>query len=430
MQASGTPAKVFDTIHSFRVCMSHRWTHGAIQDLSKDAMQQVIKAAHQYLIFLSHDNVNVGFLAFEQRVDNQTRFESGCAANVYVLKQPTVFPNSAALHATRRASGLPPITSLEILMLDAKSSNRLHARAVHRVLRFLLESPEFNVKSYEYNDSDLLKGPPPVTELPSGSNHRAEQFMLQTKHMDEASYDGNMRLLDEWLRQLKLDSKADQMKLATDQIIPFVGDKLTVSRLRGLQHFRSQDHNGYDRFDWMVVLFGWFHLQMTFATSLFAQYLGTSSGSGLAQAFDLLKRKGLPSTSTKGPFHHNLEEALYHVSEAHFTDIWKKATGADQLSDLRQKDPRELLTIAERIVDRYACNEAVVSHQELPVAEQDEVFRTAIQWNRDVLEYLELDDAIQEGDLKSVCNTTQYHVDMVLLTVHRAETSSEHIVGL
>jgi hypothetical protein len=67
----------------------------------------------------------------------------------------------------------------------------------------------------------------------------------------------------------------------------------------------------------MVLVFGWFHLMMAYASTLHKQYLRTSKGHGLSQAFDLTNIKGLGTVSVKGPFHHDLNEALYHIAEAH-----------------------------------------------------------------------------------------------------------------
>ncbi len=63
----------------------------------------------------------------------------------------------------------------------------------------------------------------------------------------------------------------------------------------------------------MLLVFGWFHLQMAFAQSLHKQYLGTVKSQGLWKSFNVMKRKGLLTTSIWGPFHHHLDEALKHV---------------------------------------------------------------------------------------------------------------------
>ena len=174
---------------------------------------------------------------------------------------------------------------------------------------------------------------------------------------------------------------------------------MTVDRLRGLFKFRSQDINSFDRLDWMVLVFGWLHLQMAFANSLHKQYLGTAAGRGLMQAFTLLKRKGLGNCATKGPFHHDLVKALYHVAEAHIRIDWLMVTKAKCLGDLRSCQPDKLLEYAHTLIDEHASSNAVNRMDVLPVDRQDEVQWQTILWNRDVLHYIVLDHAIKQGDV-------------------------------
>ena len=149
----------------------------------------------------------------------------------------------------------------------------------------------------------------------------------------------------------------------------------------------------------MVLVFGWLHLQMAFANSLHKQYLGTAAGRGLMQAFTLLKRKGLGNSATKGPFHHDLVEALYHVAEAHVRIDWLTVMKAKCLGELRSRSPDELLIYAHKLVNEHASSNAVDRMDALPVDRQDEVQRQTILWNRDVLHYITLDHAIKQGDV-------------------------------
>jgi hypothetical protein len=112
-----------------------------------------------------------------------------------------------------------------------------------------------------------------------------------------------------------------------------MGDQLTVERLQGLWKYRHEDFNSFDCMDYMIPVFGWFHLVMAFANSLHKQYLGTSAGiGGMRQAFDVLKRKGLVIQSTKGPFWHHLDEAIHHISEAHFRSSWLVVRGVSKIN--------------------------------------------------------------------------------------------------
>ena len=127
---------------------------------------------------------------------------------------------------------------------------------------------------------------------------------------------------------------------------------------------QCEDHNGHNRLDWLVVVFGWFHLLMAFANSLHRQYLGSGAGRGLMHTFTILSHKGLGTVQTRGPFHQHLHEAISHVAEAHFRTCWKVMGGVEQLSDLRNKSPAELLQLADRIITQMSSSDAI-EHQDL-----------------------------------------------------------------
>lgn len=151
--------------------------------------------------------------------------------------------------------------------------------------------------------------------------------------------------------------------------------------------------------DFAVLIFGWFHLQMAFANSLHKQYLGTSSSQGLKQAFELLEQKGLARTLTKGPFHHDLDEALHHVAEAHILKDWLVVSGAASISELRSRSPGDLQDLATKLVQEHASSNALDELDKLPAEKKDEQKRLLVQWNCDVLQYLVLDHVIHHGDV-------------------------------
>jgi hypothetical protein len=243
-----------------------------------------------------------------------------------------------------------PLTPLDIIDISLEAHPQIQAHTTHHVLCFLLESPEFDLQTYPGKDSAALKPPPPVDQLPSGPDHVTHQYMLGTVNIPEASYEDHEHLLEEWCQQLGWGSLDAKKKAALEKFVAWVGDQLTIDWLHGLFKFQAEDLNSFDQLDWMVLVFRWLHLQMAFANSLHKQYLGTSSGCGLRHAFELLEQKGLTSVSTKGPFHDNSDEALYHIAEAHLCVDWLSVGGVKNLPKLRSKQPDKLKQLAETLV--------------------------------------------------------------------------------
>ncbi|KAL4075287.1 hypothetical protein V8B97DRAFT_2022281 [Scleroderma yunnanense] len=266
---------------------------------------------------------------FSQQLDNKDSFSNGVAATVYIKQQAT--------------APAPEVSKL--------LSPHIETYTTYYVLQFLLDAPEFQLSTYPYQHSPLLQPPHPVHAIPHGPEHIPLQYLLGSINVAEVSYADNEHVL-------------------------------TVDHLWGLFKFCSQDINSFDRLDWMILVFGWLHLQMAFANSLHKQYLGTAAGQGLMHAFTVLKQKGLGSALTKGPFHHDLVEAIDHVN----------------LEDLRSCQSEELVSYAHQLIDEHASSGVLDQMDALPLDKQDEVKHQTILWNHDVLHYIVLDQAIKQGD--------------------------------
>ncbi|KAJ7351619.1 hypothetical protein DFH08DRAFT_935182 [Mycena albidolilacea] len=301
-------------------------------------MTTVQKRIHKSPWNVSHGNINVALRVFSQRLNNQSHFVSGCAYTIWILPDRTA---------------LPP------------GMNRLLQayRAENCLVVF-----EYDLVLYGNEAADDL------WQLQGGPENATEQFILETSTKEEASYEGTLSCMADVFKQLLLNAVDEQMTTAIQRVIAWIGDQLTIERLRGLWKYRHEDHNSFDRLDYMIPIFGWFHLVMAFANSIHKQYLGNSAAIGsLRQAFDVLKRKGLITQSTKGPFWHHLDEALHHISEAHFRASWLDVGNVENLADLKSKSPQELRDLAATLIQKHASREAVNAVEAMSPQDRDEV---------------------------------------------------------
>jgi hypothetical protein len=109
--------------------------------------------------------------------------------------------------------------------------NSLVKQAYYRVLRFLIEMPAFNYKTYQHKGHALFQAPPPVRELPVGPQYVTCQYMLNTVHIEEASYEGNDTVLADWWRQLGLDSPEKQKWIGEEELL------VSQEEMRGVDHY-------------------------------------------------------------------------------------------------------------------------------------------------------------------------------------------------
>ncbi|KAI0047482.1 hypothetical protein FA95DRAFT_1663095 [Auriscalpium vulgare] len=398
LKSCGLSARAFDTVHAIGLTMSHKWTSEGWKKIATTQMENTRANAETRAWFMSYDNLNIPRRVFSQRLDNKDMFYSACAATLWVLPKGVKMPDSAAYQRASRAGAKQPFDSRKLILEgDPAAKARVRAQAVYRILRFLVDSPVF--ATYEDRADIDAEKPAPVHQLPHGPEHIVQQFILRTADIDESSYEGNEKAIEEWMRQLGFDSREQRKKTSTDRLIVMVGDQLTAERLRGMMKYRSDDMNGYERLDWVRPQFGWFHLQMAFAVSLHKQYLGTAGGIGLQRAFHLLQRKGLTNTQTKGPFWHHLNEALKHFAEACIHACWLTIAGVEKLEDLLQQPPEALVIIAEDIYDQLASRKGLMKRVLLRQKQKDPVIYQMTMFNMDVLYYLDLCDAMPIGEV-------------------------------
>ena len=90
------------------------------------------------------------FRVFLQCLDNQGEFGNGTAATVYIKcnATPLVESVTAELKKTWAAGLLNPLTELNIMGLANKLFPRIETHETYHVLHFLLESPQFDLKTY------------------------------------------------------------------------------------------------------------------------------------------------------------------------------------------------------------------------------------------------------------------------------------------
>jgi hypothetical protein len=95
-----------------------------------------------------------------------------------------------------------------------------------------------------------------------------------------------------------------------------------------------------------------------------------------------------------------LDEALWHIGEAHIRACWLTIGKVKTLEELTMKSPESLVLLAEEIYDkmasRNACQRLWGSDGSPP---KDQYLLQSIMFNMDVLTYFNLHEAINVGDV-------------------------------
>jgi len=330
-KSCGIVTKALDTLHTLSITMSQKWLYDGIEALLTCAREDMAHDVKTYPWFGSHDNVNIPFRVYQQRLDNQSHFDSGTAGTIVVITDPACTPpRFTDLKPSLVKGGKNLITFQDILDIDQASCQCLDVLATHIILGFLLDTPEFQFDKYKHKASPVFTHPSPTLQLHAFQEMATRQYMLDLLHIKEASYEGNDKVLSKWFRIAHVDPTGQQLLI-------WVRDQLTVGHIQGLKKFCSMDLNSFNCLKFIVPVFGWFHAQIAMEYSLHLQYYGTRKGHGLVHTFDLLKHKGLHSPLVQEMYHQNIKEALNHIATACFHDLWCTVAKVNNLGELKDQ---------------------------------------------------------------------------------------------
>ncbi|KAH9961769.1 hypothetical protein BC827DRAFT_1091881, partial [Russula dissimulans] len=259
--------------------MSQKWSYDGIEALSIHAHCDMTQDIAQYPWFGIHDDVNILFQVYQQRMDNQSHFDSGTAGTIVIITDPACAPPCFTdLKLSLMEGYKNPITLFDILELEQVSSHCFDTLATHIVLNMLVDAPDFGFEDYKHKTSSVFARPRSSYQLRASRDTATRQYMLDLLHIEEASYEGNDKVLGEWFWMTHVDPTGQQPLI-------WVSDQLTVGRIQGLKKFRSMDLNSFDHLKFIIPVFGWFHAQIAMEHSLHSQYYGTHAGCGLVHAF-------------------------------------------------------------------------------------------------------------------------------------------------
>lgn len=84
LKDKGLSVKGLDLLHDLGVTMSHSWTVQALGKIAQNAMAEVRSLVQTHPFWLAYDNINWAFEVYEQRLINQSHFDSGIAASIFL----------------------------------------------------------------------------------------------------------------------------------------------------------------------------------------------------------------------------------------------------------------------------------------------------------------------------------------------------------
>ncbi|KAG8704364.1 hypothetical protein FRC09_003599 [Ceratobasidium sp. 395] len=409
--AKHVPKAVITLLSEINICMSYPSIIDTLSTINKAVRKAMREAVEKFPVLFVHDNIRIKQAVRSQRHNNQTVTDSGTAMSVLVLPESArpAWEDPEAVRALRqhvenqRVLGNPLRITFSDLNCPIRQARVLSHKLFH-LLDILRAIP--GCKNLDILSSPILQRPPGEHELKFGPDYRTRQYMLETRPIDESLYSGNLMVIQDFLRQVALDSGNSLIRLTLERLIPWVGDELTIARLRALQWQRQEECNGYDRLDPFIFIFGWFHALLCLVTSIFENHRGSAAGLGFAHSVLALGRTGFSENMRQHrPDYHTVKEFLMHEFEARIRGLWLWITGTTTLDELKTwietpgRTPEEILEAAKRIQLERVSKQAVSLYNiEMEEAEDtDPVFLNTLIQLRDLEMFWDLRHAIKHG---------------------------------
>jgi hypothetical protein len=237
---------------------------------------------------------------------------------------------------------------------------------------------------------------PPIREIRSLPLEQSVTYPIPAMEIDQSSVEGNLEIL-KFIIACTLVLPATYFDNGKKIIVG--GDQLSVSRVGAVKRCVDDDVTAFDRMEWALPALQLFHLQMNLCSLIVKTYFGESDTPGsLSFYVARLKRKRISEESSS---FHAADELLRNVFDGMILRLWKEELKIDSSKTLdtlgENQDTTTMLdqvsTAAEAIRTRYLVR---------PDANRKaygNANTNAALFIRDMLVYIELGDAIKQGDV-------------------------------
>jgi hypothetical protein len=248
--AHGTPRAVIDMLNKLHLSPCFDTISAMAVTLANGCINEAIDIARGPHV-LAYDNIQASTsLLIEQREGAPAKVQSGTVSVIYLALNAD--PDDMALSQIRKnwckTEGLS--YAHDIRQTHEQLESHFEQLIVHtvQVLRHLKGSDDI-INHQDFQHLERRK-------LPAG--HATKQYPLHASHIEEASVQGNIAVVDNiYISQLRM-AETD----FDDRAIPCINDQLTNARIRTAQLSRTSDNNAFTQLEFLQLGFGLFHAHM------------------------------------------------------------------------------------------------------------------------------------------------------------------------
>ena len=375
--AASCSKDVINTLAKAHICVSYDSTLAAIGSLTEDAISIVREAVLKDNWYIIYDNINLFMTVTDQRVDNADTQINGATATIVPGKDLGIVDKPYNPQATLTLDDFLPDDQA---VKDAAVASRF----------YLVDVLQRHYSTYKRISMS------PIREIRSLPIEQSITYPISAMEIDQSSVEGNLEIL-RFITARTLVLPATYFDNGKKIIV--AGDQLTVSRVEAIKRSVDDDVTAFDRMEWALPALQLFHLQMNLCSLILKTYFGESDKPGsLSFYIARLKRKRVSEESSS---YHAANELMRNVFDGMVLRLWQEELGVDSSETLDElganQDATTMLnqvcTKAEAIRTRY------IIRPEATRKAHGNANTNAALFIRDMLVYIELGDAIKQGDV-------------------------------
>ncbi|KFH71184.1 hypothetical protein, variant [Podila verticillata NRRL 6337] len=410
LHCMGCPTRVLDVLSSLGLSVSDDQVRLVLGNMTSDAIARVREAVLNNDWFIVYDNINIANRHHHQRINNLDTFDNGTAATVILI--PTEEDRKKAKSDMKADLNQQAEQHNKTSRNDecGKNEEKLHAPAIE-VFRPEKSTPSAGIffptatdrsqfraacrhhfssaisRSLCMQSSACVVPIEPIDRLPV---HKTVAFPLQTMKIDESTISGNLAVL-EHVSNVGLRLARNWFTDRTSIIV--AGDQMTVARLLSLKIHRAIDPDPFGCLSWVHPIPQLFHMRMNLCGTIFRTHYGDTNCPGsLADIIGVLRRKHLTKDNMKFKV---ADELLKLVFEALLFVFW------ESLHDFGTSAESEVQRVTDSIIDILNGLHSLLQDPTRLLFGRPHTMAdiNALLFLRDVAVYIELDEAIKDGDL-------------------------------
>lgn len=427
--ANNTPEKVAEVLSRMGIAISISATHDAIHSLSNQARETIQRLGKSQMVAYAYDNFDVDLKSsvptVERATDSLQHLTSGLLFSLPVGTKKEDLRCSRKLWEQSRLNDQLPDDRPNI----APKPDWRNLLKLHRDLRELdrhgmssrdrwnawkfLHTLVNEGSAYFRKFRNHIGKPEVVEQIPLS---KTQTYPVRAMDISNSTVAGNIDAITNLMEQGygALDELDDE---TLDELMEFVvlfhGDLGTGERLSGAQLQRSIETSPFRRLQFVIFVFGLFHLKMACADAIWRMFIRTP----LARLDDtsVMAHVGILRTKetgkiTSNPRFRRMHQVIMHDGTCRRLDCWKteikkKNRNITSLDEFAATEPtlEDLKVLANSLAMDYVGRQStLLKLRSKPSKERDRQYENCLLINQYYLLYEELTYAMNAGDIGRV----------------------------